>query len=77
VDQKWRELLNVAAAEPSTADYSMEFKKTADGHRKGETRSISKRVLWLGLTWLLWTTRRRRPRQFQDQGREGPRSASF
>ncbi len=43
VDQKWRDSLNLAAAEPSTTDYSLEFKKTADRPRKGETEKQFKK----------------------------------
>jgi hypothetical protein len=43
MDQKWRDLLNVAVAEPDFTDYSSEFKRNiADNSKKGDPEQPKK-----------------------------------
>ncbi len=45
MEQKWRDLLNVAAAEHATVDYGAEFKRMVDRPRKGEYEKQFKKGL--------------------------------
>jgi hypothetical protein len=64
IDQNWRDLLNVMAAEPASMDYFGEFKKMMDGPKRGDPERPLKKCQVAGVNVrAMPRTRERGPRK--------------
>jgi hypothetical protein len=77
VDQKWRDSLNEAAAEPTQADYGAEFKKTADGTRRGETDRQFEKGLTAGVNAVTMDIKERENKVAPRTRERGPWRCKF
>ncbi len=77
VDQKRRVSLNVAAAEPSSTEYSMEFKKTINGPRRGETERQFKKGPLAGVDAATVDVEEKESKVTPRSRERGPRKCKF